>query len=30
MLEPDHQYYTVEEYLWEEQRSPFQRGRFGV
>ena len=25
MLQPDRQYYTVEEYLWEEQRSSFKR-----
>lgn len=25
MLQPDQQFYTVEEYLWEEQRSPVKR-----
>jgi Uma2 family endonuclease len=28
MLQPNQQYYTVEEYLWEEQRSPFKRDYF--
>ncbi len=28
MLQPDQQYYTVEEYLWEEQRSSFKREYF--
>lgn len=28
MLQPDRQYYTVEEYLWEEQRTPFKREYF--
>jgi Uma2 family endonuclease len=28
MLQPDHQYYRVEEYLWEEQRSSVKRDYF--